>query len=182
MPAWVERPEPREEVRRKSEGTGNGARNHGFDSQLRISKNLGIITKFARQENLRLPIGADGREICLHYISKGECDRSCTRSHAPLRGPTRELVIRFIRGSREAMNKKRKFDGVGDQASHGGYWDRNGSRFGGGRGGCGGNTESQNGGGRGGRGGNGPTTNPPHQYGQINWGGGQNGQERGRSA
>ena len=120
MPAWVERLAPREEGRRKSEGTGNGSLNHGVDPQLCISKNLGIIIKFARQENLRLPIGADGREICLRYISKGECDRSCTCYYAPLRGHTRELVIRFIRGSREAMNKKRQFDGAGAQASHGG--------------------------------------------------------------
>ena len=63
MPAWVERPAPREEVRRKSEGTGNGARNHGVEPQLCISENLGIITKFAREENLRLPMGDDGREI-----------------------------------------------------------------------------------------------------------------------
>ena len=67
-------------------------------------------------------------------------------------------MIRFIKGSREAMKKKRKFDGVGDQSSHGGSWDRNGSRFGGGRGD---GRDGQNGGGRGGRGGNGPTTNPP---------------------
>ena len=112
------------------------------------------------------PMGANVREICLRYISKGECDRSCTRSHESLRGHTRELVIRFIRGSREAMNKKRKFDGVRDHSSHGGSWDRNGSRFGGGRGGRGGGRDSQNGGGRCGRGGNGPTKNPPHQDGQ----------------
>ena len=122
---------------------------------------MGIIAKFARLENLRLPMGANVREICLRYISKVDYDRSCTRSHAPLRGHTRELVIRFIRGSREAMNKKRKFDGVGDQSSHGGSWDRNSSRFGGRHGGRGGGRDSQNGGGRGGRGGNGPTTNPP---------------------
>ena len=128
MPTWVERPAPREEGRRKSEGIVNGARNHGVDPQLRISQNLVIITKFAHQENLRLPMGADGREICLRYISKGDCDRSCTRSHAPLREHTRELVISFIRGSREAMNKKRKFDGVVSQASHGGSWDRSGYR------------------------------------------------------
>ena len=48
VPEWVERPAPREEVRRKSEGTGNGARNHGVDPQLRISKNLGTIKNFAR--------------------------------------------------------------------------------------------------------------------------------------
>ena len=78
-----------------------------------------------------------------------------------------ELVIRFIRGSREAMNKKRNFDGVGTQASHGGTWDmggyrnseaQNGSRFGGR---CGSGRDRQNGGGGGGRGGNGPTTTPP---------------------
>ena len=181
MPERVERPVPQEEGRRKSEGTGNGARNHGVDPQLRISKNLGIITKFSRQENLRLPMGAGGRKICLRYIYKGGCDRSCTRSRALLQGHTRELVIRFIRRSREAMNKKRKFDGVGDQSSHGGYWDRNVSRFGGGRGGPGGGRDGQNGGGRGGGGGNGSTTNPPHQDGQKNRGGGQNGQEGGRS-
>ena len=49
VPVWVERPAPREEGRRKSEGTGNGARNHGVDPQLHISETLGIITEFARQ-------------------------------------------------------------------------------------------------------------------------------------
>ena len=44
MPVWVEQPEPREEGRRKSEGNGNGARNHGVDPQLRISEILGILT------------------------------------------------------------------------------------------------------------------------------------------
>ena len=100
-------------------------------------------------------------------------------------------MIRFIRGSREAMNKKRKFDGVGAQASHRGSWDRSGyinseaqnsSIFGVGRGGRGGGRESQNGKGRGGRGGNGTTTNPPHRDGQKDRGGGQNRQEGGRSA
>ena len=109
----------------------------------------------------------DGREICLRYISKGECDRSCTRSHAPLRGHTRELVIRFIWGSREAINKKREFDGIGSQASCRRTWDRgnyqnsetqNGTRIGGGRGG---GRYGQNGGGGGGRGGNSSNTNPP---------------------
>ena len=107
-------------------GQGTGARNHGVDLQLRISENLGILTQVARSENLRLPMGEDGREICLRYISKGECDRSCTRSHATLCRHTRELIIQFIQGYREAMNKKQKFDGVEVQASHGGHWDRGG--------------------------------------------------------
>ena len=153
---------------------------------------MGILTKFARQENLRLPLGDDGREICLCYISKGEFARSCTRSHAPLQGHTRELVIRFIRGSREAMNKKINFDGVGAQASHVGSWDRsryrnseaqNGIIFGGRHGGRGGGRDGQNGGGGGGRGGNGATMNPlSHQDGKKNRGGGQNGQDGGRLA
>ena len=129
------------------------------------------MTQAARTEKLRLPVGADGREICLRFSSKGDCNRSCTRSHAPLRGYTRELVIRFIRGAREAMNKyKRKFDGVREQGYHGGHWDRgglhgnrnsetqNGARFGGGRGG---GKYGNNGGGGGVRGGNGSKTNPP---------------------
>ena len=71
-------------------------------------------------------------------------------------------MIRFIQGSREAMNKKKqKFDGVGEQASNGGHWDRggyqnsenqNGAIFGGGRGG---GRDGHNGGGDGGQGGNG---------------------------
>ena len=83
-------------------------------------------------------------------------------------------MIRFIQGSQEAINKKRKFDGVGAQASHRGTWDRggyqnsetqNGSIFGGGPGGPGGpgdRRDGKNGGGGGGRGGNGLTTNPLH--------------------
>ena len=71
------------------------------------------MTQAACTEILRLPIGADGRDICLWFISKGECNRSCTRSHAPLHRHRRELVIRFFKGSIEAMNKNnRKFDGV----------------------------------------------------------------------
>ena len=38
MPAWVERLAPREDGRQKSDGTGNGARNHGVDLQMRIRK------------------------------------------------------------------------------------------------------------------------------------------------
>ena len=77
MPVWVERPALREEGRRKSEENGNGVRNHGVDLQLRISKNLGILKRFARQENLRLPMGADGREICLRYISMAVVLQEC---------------------------------------------------------------------------------------------------------
>ena len=80
----------------------------------------------ACSENLRPSLGADVRDICLRFSSKGDCNRSCTRSHVPLRGHNRELMIRYIRGAREAMNKlnNRKFDGVGDQRAHGGHWDR----------------------------------------------------------
>ena len=84
MPVWVERPALREEGRRKSVGHGTGARNHGVDLQLWISKKIGILAQVTRSENLCLPMGADGRDICLRYISKVECDRSCTRYHAPL--------------------------------------------------------------------------------------------------
>ena len=85
MPVWVERPAPREEGLRKSEGNGIGSQqggrgvgegtvfNHGVDPQLRISENLGLMTQAARAENLRLPVGEDGREICLWFISKGYC-------------------------------------------------------------------------------------------------------------
>ena len=62
--------------------------NHGVDPQLWTIENLGSMTQVARTENLRLPVGADGREICLCFISKGNCNRSCMRSHAPLRGHT----------------------------------------------------------------------------------------------
>ena len=159
-------------ARQGGRGVGEGTVfNHGVDLRLWISENLGLMTQEAGTENLRLHVGADGREICLRFSSKGYCNRSCTRSHAPLRGNTRESVIRFIRGARESINRnKRKFDGVGKQASHGGHWDRggyrnletqNGAIFGGGRGRCGGGRDRNNGGGGGGRGGNGSNTNPP---------------------
>ena len=111
-PVWVERPAPKEEVRWKSDGHGFGAQqsgrgvregtvfNHGVDPQLQIIENLGSMTQAERTDNLLLPVGADGREICLRFSSKGDCNRSCTHSHAPLRGHTRELVICFIRGGR----------------------------------------------------------------------------------
>ena len=160
-PVWVEQLSQKEEGRRKSNGNGFGARqsgggcgggtifNHGIDPQLRIIENLGNMTFAARYENLRLPLGEDGREICLCFSSKRDCNISCTRSHAPLRGHNQYLVIRYIRGAREAMNKshKRKYDSGRDQGSHGGHWyrdinhrhqnsavqhNRNGARFGGG--------------------------------------------------
>ena len=99
-PVWVERPAPKEEGRWKSYGNGLGAQksgrgcgggtvfNHGVDTQLRIIENIGSMTMVARMENLRLPVGADGREICLCFSSKGGCNRSCASSHAPLRGHT----------------------------------------------------------------------------------------------
>ena len=80
MPVWVEKPAPKEEGRRKLDGNGFGARksgggciifNHGVDPHLQIIESLGSMTLVARLENLRLPLGADGREICLHFSSKG---------------------------------------------------------------------------------------------------------------
>ena len=59
-PVLVERPELKEEGRRKSEGNGFGAQqvgrgvregtvfNHGVDPQLRIIENLGSMTQAAR--------------------------------------------------------------------------------------------------------------------------------------
>ena len=123
---------------------------------------------------------ADGREIYLHFLSKGDCFISCTLSHAPIQGHNRDLVIRYIKVAREAMDpsRKRKFDGGGDQVSNGGYWDRsgghgqrksevqnnrNGAIFGGGRGGHSGGRDGNNGGGGGARGGHGSNTTPPPQ-------------------
>ena len=99
-PVWVEQPALKEEGRRKLDGNGFGAQqcgrgvgevtvfNHGVDPQLRIIENLVSMTQAARTENLRLPMGAYGKEICLQFISKGDCNRSCTRSRAPLHGHT----------------------------------------------------------------------------------------------
>ena len=126
---WVERPAQKEDGRQKSDGNGFGASqsvgggggcaifNHGIDPHLRIIDNLGDMTFMARSENLRIPLAEDGSDICLRFSSKGDCVRSCKRSHAPLRGHNRNLVIRYIRGAREAMNQfhKRKYDGGGEQ-------------------------------------------------------------------
>ena len=58
--------------------------NHGVDLQLRIMEILGDMTGPARLENLRIPLAADCRDICLCFLSKGDCIRICTRSHAPV--------------------------------------------------------------------------------------------------
>ena len=83
-PVWVERPAPKEEGRRKSDGNGLGARqrgggdgggtvfNHGVDTHLRIIENMGSMKMAARSENLHPPLEEDGREICLRFRSKGE--------------------------------------------------------------------------------------------------------------
>ena len=98
----------KEEGLRKSDGDGMGARssgggggcdaifNHGIDPHLYIMERLGDMTGDARLENLRIPFETDGREICLHLLSKGDCVRSCTRLHAPVRGHNQHLVIRYV--------------------------------------------------------------------------------------
>ena len=77
-------------------------------------------------------MAADGREICLHYHSKGEFVRQCTRSHAPLRGQIPENLIRYIGKFRDAHDppRKRKFNGGGKLVSYGVQtnWNRNGGK------------------------------------------------------
>ena len=46
--------------------------NHVIDPQLRIMERLRDMTVTARSENLRIPLTADGREICLLFSSKGD--------------------------------------------------------------------------------------------------------------
>ena len=136
----MDTPAQKEEGRRKSDGHGMGARpsgggggidtvfNHGVDLQLRIMERLGDMTGAVLLEKIRIPLAADGREICLLFLSKGDCIRSCTRSHAPMRGHNRDSVIGYIRVAREVMDpsQKRKFDGGGDRGSHRGHWERRG--------------------------------------------------------
>ena len=97
--------------------------NHRIDPQLRIMERIGDMIGAARSENLRIPLAADGRDICLHFFSKVDSVRSCTRSHAPVQVQNRDLVIRYTRVARESMDtsRKRKFDGGRDQGSHGGH-------------------------------------------------------------
>ena len=102
----MDRPAQKKEGRRKSDGHGIGTRtsvggggrdtlfNHGVDLQLWIMERLGDMTVAVRLENLHIPLTADGGEICLRFLSKGDCIRSCTRSHAPVRVNNRDSVIR----------------------------------------------------------------------------------------
>ena len=157
------------------------------------------MTGVARSENLRTPLAEYGREICLRFISKGDCVRSYTRSYAPMQGHNRDLVIQYSRVSREAMDPswKRKFDSGGDRGSYRGHWDNirghgqrnsegqhhgNGARFVDGQGGRSGGRDRNNGVGGGSRGGHGSNTNSPHQGGQKIRVSGQNFWEGGRSA
>ena len=86
---------------------GGGGRdalfNHGVDPQLRIMERLGYMTASAHLENLRTPLAAGGKEICLPFLSKVDCIRSCTRSHASVRGHNRNSVIKQIRVGSEVM-------------------------------------------------------------------------------
>ena len=137
---WVDPPTPREEGKRKSEKHGSGSSLSGggggqdtvhsivVDPQLRIMEKLGEITVAALLENLCCPLAEDGREICLQYHSNRECARSCTRSHAPLWGHSRDNVIRYIGIFRFALypSRKRKFNGGSDQGYYGVHWNRNG--------------------------------------------------------
>ena len=82
-PVWVDRLAQKEEGLRKSDGhnmqaspSGRGGGrytvfNHGVDPQMRIMEKLGYMTGAARLENLRIPLAADGGEICLLFLLKG---------------------------------------------------------------------------------------------------------------
>ena len=97
--------------------------NNGVDLRLQIMERFGEMTAVARSENLRIPLAADDREICIHFLTEGDCIRSCTRSHAPTRGHNRKAILRYIRIGRNLMNpsRKRKFNDGGDQGSHRGH-------------------------------------------------------------
>ena len=72
---------------------------------MRIMERLGDMTGAARSENLCIPLEADGREICLSFLSKGDCIRSCTRSHVSVGGHNQDSVIRYIMVAREAIDQ-----------------------------------------------------------------------------
>ena len=143
---------------------------------------VSFATEAVRLENLHIPLAADGREICLRFLSKVYCIRFCTRSHAPMREHNQDTVIRYIRVSRKAMDtsRKRNFDGGGDQGSHREHWDRsrvhghrnserqhhgNGAIFGGVQGGHYIGIDGNHSGSGGTRRVNGNNANPPHQDG-----------------
>ena len=78
-PGWVYRPALKEEGNRKPDGHEIGARpsdggggrytvfNNRVDKQLRIMEILGEMMAAARSENLRYPLAADVRDICLRF-------------------------------------------------------------------------------------------------------------------
>ena len=57
-------------------GVRNAIFNHGIDLQLQIMERLGDMTGAARSDNLGNPLEEDSREICLRFLSKGDCVRS----------------------------------------------------------------------------------------------------------
>ena len=76
---------------------GGGVRDavfkHGIDLQMRIMERLGYMTGAARSDNLCIPLETEFRDIFLHFLSKADCIRSCTRSHTPVRVHNRDSVI-----------------------------------------------------------------------------------------
>ena len=137
---WVDQPAPNEEGRQKSDGHGIVARpskggggreavySNGVDLQLRIMERLRYMSETAKLEKLRCPLAEDSRETCLRFHSKDDCARYCKSSHAPLRGQSREEVLRYIRICRDAPDpsNKRKLNGDGDWGSCRGHWERSG--------------------------------------------------------
>ena len=101
---------------------------NGVDPQLQIMERLGDMTAAAFLDNLRCPLTSGGRETCLCLHSKGDCVRSCSRSHALVQGQSQENMLRYIGICRVALDpsKKRNFNVGGDRGSYGGHWERNG--------------------------------------------------------
>ena len=93
--------------------------NNGVYLQLRIMERLGEMMTVACSDNLRFPLVADSRDICLRFNSKGDCVRSCTCSHASVLGQSWENMLCYIGIYMVFLDpsKKRKFNGGGDQGS-----------------------------------------------------------------
>ena len=114
-------------------------RNPDVDSRLRVMEIFREFLCETKRDGITCPEGADGREVCIKFHSKGTCTRGCSCSHASLQDQTRADYTRFLdhcRSGYEAIkysrNRKSSRDGRnfidGWQVQQQHSWDDRGER------------------------------------------------------
>ena len=86
-------------------------RNPDLDPRLRLMEGFRIFFYETNRDSIMCPKGSKNIEVCIQFLSKGNCTCNTSRSHPYLRGQIQEEYIRFFdhcRSRYKAGNYNRK--------------------------------------------------------------------------